>query len=150
MHRALVTGGAGFIGSNLADRLLADGVEVVLYDNFATGRREFVEDALANGATLVEGDVLDPATLGRAIEGCDIVVHLQANADVRHGLERTRVDLEQNTVATSHVLEALRAAGTKPIAFASTGSVYGELEVFPTPEDAPLPTQRSGYAASKL
>src|SRR3954454_13690566 len=105
MRRALITGGAGFIGSHLADRLLADGVEVVLYDNFATGRREFVEDALANGATLVEADVLDTEALGRAVRGCDIVFHLQANADVRHGLECTRVDLEQNTVATSKVLE---------------------------------------------
>ncbi len=116
MRRALITGGASFIGSNLADRLLADGVEVVLYDNFVTGRREFIEDALANGATLVEGDTLDTDTLGAATEGCDTVFHLQANADVRHGLERTRVDLEQNTIATSNVLEAMRAAGAKTIA----------------------------------
>src|SRR4051794_17720930 len=150
MKRALVTGGAGFIGSNLADRLLSDDVEVVLYDNFATGRREFVEDALANGATLVEADVLDTDALGEAARGCDIVFHLQANADVRHGLERTRLDLEQNTIATSNVLEAMRAAGAKTIAFSSTGSVYGEPEVFPTPEDAPFPIQTSLYAASKL
>jgi UDP-glucose 4-epimerase len=150
MRRALITGGAGFIGSNLADRLLADGIEVVLYDNFSTGRREFVEDALAAGAELVDGDVLDPERLGSAVQGCDTVFHLQANADVRHGLERTRVDLEQNTIATSNVLEAMRAAGAKTIAFSSTGSVYGEPEVFPTPEDAPFPIQTSLYAASKL
>jgi UDP-glucose 4-epimerase len=150
MRRALITGGAGFIGSNLADRLLTDGVEVVLYDNFVTGRREFVEDALRNGATLVEGDTLDTDTLGQATEGCDTVFHLQANADVRHGLERVRVDLEQNTIATSNVLEAMRAAGAKTIAFSSTGSVYGEPEVFPTPEDAPFPVQTSLYAASKV
>lgn len=146
MRRALVTGGAGFIGSNLADRLLADGVEVAILDNLSTGRREFVPDA----ATLVEGDVLDRAALDRAIEGCDTVFHLQANADVRHGLERPRVDLEQNTIATSNVLEAMRAAGADRIAFSSTGSVYGEPEVFPTPEDAPFPVQTSLYAASKL
>src|SRR3954447_11513937 len=150
MRRALITGGAGFIGSNLADRLLADGVEVVLYDSFVTGRREFVEEAVGNGARLVEADVLDTDALGGAVQGCDIVFHLQANADVRHGLERTRVDLEQNTIATSNVLEAMRAAGTKTIAFSSTGSVYGEPEVFPTPEDAPFPIQTSLYAASKL
>jgi UDP-glucose 4-epimerase len=150
VRRALVTGGAGFIGSNLADRLLAEGAEVVLYDNFATGRREFVEEALAHGAELVEGDVLDRERLRAAMEGCDTVFHLQANADVRHGLERTRVDLEQNTIATSNVLEAMRDAGAKTIAFSSTGSVYGEPEVFPTPEDAPFPIQTSLYAASKL
>jgi UDP-glucose 4-epimerase len=150
MRRALITGGAGFVGSNLADRLVADGFEVVVYDNFATGRREFIADALAAGATLVEGDVLDFDRLAAAVEGCDIVFHLQANADVRRGLERTQVDIQQNTLATSNVLEAMRVTGTRTIAFFSTGSVYGEPEVFPTPEDAPFPIQTSLYAASKL
>ena len=76
--------------------------------------------------------------------------HLQANADVRHGLERPRQDLEQNTIATATVLEAMRAEGVTRIAFSSTGSVYGEPEVFPTPEDAPFPLQTSLYGASKL
>jgi UDP-glucose 4-epimerase len=146
VRRALITGGAGFIGSNLADRLLAAGVQVVIYDNLSTGFREFVPEA----ARFVEGDVLDTDTLAAAIEGCDTVFHLQANADVRHGLERTRVDLEQNTIATSNVLEAMRSEGAKTIVFSSTGSVYGEPEVFPTPEDAPFPIQTSLYAASKL
>lgn len=146
MRRALVTGGAGFIGSNLADRLLADGVEVVVYDNLSTGRREFVPAE----AELVEADVLDRDTLARALRGCDTVFHLQANADVRHGLERPRADLEQNTIGTSNVLEAMREAGVRRIVFSSTGSVYGEPEVFPTPEDAPFPVQTSLYAASKL
>src|SRR3954452_24109478 len=136
MRRALITGGAGFIGSNLADALLAAGVEVVLYDNFATGRREFIEDALAGGAQLVEGDVLDRERLGGAVAGCDTVFHLQANADVRHGLEHPQRDLQQNTIATANVLEAMRQAGASRICFSSTGSVYGEPEVFPTPEDA--------------
>jgi UDP-glucose 4-epimerase len=121
-------------------------VEVVIYDNFSTGRREFVPAA----ARLVEGDVLDRDALAAALAGCDTVFHLQANADVRHGLERPRVDLEQNTVATSNVLEAMRAAGASTIAFSSTGSVYGEPDVFPTPEDCPFPVQTSLYAASKL
>lgn len=150
MKRAIVTGGAGFVGSNLADRLLADGVEVVIYDNLSTGQREFIADALAAGATFVEGDVLDFERLQGAIDGCDVVFHLQANADVRHGLERTRVDIQQNTLATSNVLEAMRLVGTRTIAFFSTGSVYGEPTVFPTPEDAPFPIQTSLYAASKL
>ena len=151
MRRACITGGAGFIGSNLADRLSAQGVEVVIVDDFRTGRREFVTEALERpGVRIVEGDVLDPAVLDDAVKGCDWVFHLQANADVRHGLEHPRRDLEQNTMATSNVLEAMRANGVSRIAFSSTGSVYGEPEVFPTPEDAPFPVQTSLYAASKL
>lgn len=151
MRRVCITGGAGFIGSTLADRLAASGVEVVIVDDFRTGHREFVADALANPAVrLVEGDVLDRSLLEEATRDCDWVVHLQANADVRRGLEHPRRDLEQNTIATSNVLEAMRANGVKRIAFSSTGSVYGEPEVFPTPEDAPFPIQTSLYAASKL
>lgn len=151
MKRACITGGAGFIGSNLADRLVERGVEVVILDNFSTGRREFVASLLsAPGVTLVEGDVLDVDTIERAVAGCDWVFHLQANADLRRGLDHPRRDLEQNTIATSSVLEAMRAQGVRQIVLASTGSVYGEPEVFPTPEDAPFPVQTSLYAASKL
>jgi UDP-glucose 4-epimerase len=147
MRKVLITGGAGFIGSNLADRLVADGLDVTVYDNFSTGRREFVDGL---DARVVEGDVLDADALAAAIEGCDTVFHLAANADVRHGLEHPRRDLEQNTIATSNVLEAMRAAGTGRIVFSSTGSVYGEPVVYPTPEDCPFPVQTSLYAASKL
>jgi UDP-glucose 4-epimerase len=151
MRRVCITGGAGFIGSTLADRLHDDGVEVVIVDNFRTGRREFIADLLAGeGAELVEGDVLDRDLLTRAFDGCDWVFHLQANADVRHGLEHPGRDLEQNTVATAGVLEAMRASGVKQIAFTSTGSVYGEPATVPTPEDAPFPIQTSLYGASKL
>jgi UDP-glucose 4-epimerase len=151
MRRACVTGGAGFIGSTLADRLSECGVEVVIVDDFRTGRREFVAHLLERPATrLIEGDVLDSDLLLEAFDGCDWVFHLQANADVRHGLEHPTRDLEQNTIATSTVLEAMRATGVSRIAFSSTGSVYGEPEVFPTPEDAPFPIQTSLYGASKL
>jgi UDP-glucose 4-epimerase len=151
VKRACITGGAGFIGSNLADRLIDCDVEVAILDNFATGRREFLaERALGAGATLIEGDALDMRSLERAVEGCDWVFHLQANADLRRGLEHPRRDLEQNTIATSNVLEAMRAQGVRQIVFSSTGSVYGEPDVFPTPEDAPFPIQTSLYAASKL
>ncbi|MGD0198489.1 MAG: NAD-dependent epimerase/dehydratase family protein [Solirubrobacteraceae bacterium] len=151
MQRACITGGAGFIGSTLADRLRADGVQVIVVDNFRTGRREFVEALQRDaGGEVVTGDVLDQALLERSFEGCDWVFHLQANADVRHGLEHPRRDLEQNTIATANVLEAMRATGVTNIAFASTGSVYGEPNLFPTPEDAPFPVQTSLYAASKL
>jgi UDP-glucose 4-epimerase len=151
MKRVCITGGAGFIGSSLVDRLSADGVEVVIVDNFSTGHREFLADALQrDGVSLVEGDVLDGAVLEEAFSDCDWIFHLQANADIRHGLEHPRLDLEQNALATSNVLEAMRASGVRRIAFSSTGPVYGEPEVFPTPEDAPFPMQTSLYAASKL
>ena len=149
--RYFITGGAGFIGSNLADRLLADGHAVTVYDNLSTGQPKFVEQARQTPAfKLVEGDVLDEAKLGDAVRGHDFVFHLAANADVRFGTDHPRRDLEQNTIATYNVLEAMRLAGIKRIAFSSTGSVYGEAEVFPTPEDAPFPIQTSLYGASKL
>jgi UDP-glucose 4-epimerase len=151
MRRACITGGAGFIGSNLADALHRDGVEVVIVDDFRTGRHEFIADLIDQPTVALHvGDVRDEALLRRAFEGCDWVFHLQANADVRHGLEHPRRDLEQNTIATAGVLEAMRATGVTKIGFSSTGSVYGEPEVFPTPEDAPFPIQTSLYAASKL
>jgi UDP-glucose 4-epimerase len=151
MRRVCITGGGGFIGSTLADRLSERGVEVVVVDDFSTGRREFVAGLLERpGTRLVVGDVLDGNMLEQAFAGCDWVFHLQANADVRHGLDHPMRDLEQNTVATATVLEAMRAAGVSRIAFSSTGSVYGEPEIFPTPEDAPFPIQTSLYAASKL
>jgi UDP-glucose 4-epimerase len=151
MQRAMITGGAGFIGSSIADRLLEQGVEAVVYDNFSTGRAEFLEQIHEHpGGRVVEGDVLDGGSLRTAMAGCDTVFHLAANADVRHGLEHPQRDLEQNTIATSEVLEAMRAEGVERIVFTSTGSVYGEPEVFPTPERAPFPVQTSLYAASKL
>ena len=149
--RFVVTGGAGFIGSNLVDYLLQRGHEVVAFDNFSTGRREFLESARPSPAfTFVEGDTLDPSALAGAFKGADFVFHLAANADVRYGTEHPRKDLEQNTFATFNVLEAMRAAGVRRLAFSSTGSIYGEPDVFPTPEDAPFPVQTSLYGASKL
>lgn len=146
-----MTGGAGFIGSHLADRLVSSGVEVVVVDDFRTGRREFLERLEDNPAfRLVEGDVLDAEVLKSAFQGCDWVAHLQANADVRYGLDHPTIDLEQNTVATSRVLEAMRATGVEKILFSSTGSIYGDPEIYPTPENAPLPIQTSLYGASKL
>ncbi len=147
----IVTGCAGFIGSSLVDRLLAQGHRVTGVDNFSTGQRRFLDGALENPAfKLVEGDLLDLPALIQAFSGGDTVFHFAANADVRFGTEHPRRDLEQNTIATYNVLESMRANGIKRIAFSSTGSVYGEAAVIPTPEDAPFPVQTSFYGASKL
>ncbi len=152
MARHVVTGAAGFIGSAVVDRLLASGDEVVGVDNLSAGRREFLAAARTNGRfTFVERDLLDPGALGDLLPpGVATVFHLAANADVRFGLDHPRRDLEQNILVTWNVLEAMRVAGARRIAFSSTGSVYGEAPVFPTPEDCPFPVQTSLYGASKL
>ena len=149
--RSFVTGCAGYVGSNLVDRLLQSGQAVVGYDNFSLGREEFLAAALQNPAfKLVRADLLDREALALAMNGCDFVYHIAANADVRFGANDPRRDLEQNVQATSNVLEAMRVNGISKIVFPSTGSVYGEPEVFPTPERAPFPIQTSFYGASKL
>lgn len=149
--KTLVTGAAGFIGSALVDRLLAAGYTVVGFDNFSTGREWFLQDALRSpGFRLVRGDLVDTAAIVAAMDGVDVVFHLAANADVRFGTNHPTRDLEQNTICTSNVLEAMRITGTKRIVFSSTGSVYGDANVFPTPENAPFPVQTSLYGASKL
>ncbi|MGZ3687021.1 MAG: NAD-dependent epimerase/dehydratase family protein [Bdellovibrionota bacterium] len=148
----LVTGASGFIGSNLVDRLLKDGHTVVGIDNFSTGRRDFLKDAFKSPQfKLHEADLQDFDRLKSLItKDVDQVFHLAANADVRDGLKHPRRDLEQNTIGTWNVLEAMRAAGVKRIGFSSTGSVYGEAPVIPTNELCPMPIQTSLYGASKL
>lgn len=151
MQHAFITGAAGFIGSTLVDRLLADGVAVTGWDNLSTGQERFLEAATQHPRfTLVRGDNLDREALTQAMKGADFVFHLAANADIRDGWKHPAKDLEQNTIATFNVLEAMRANGIKRIAFSSTGSTYGEAEVIPTPEDAPFPVQTSLYGASKV
>jgi UDP-glucose 4-epimerase len=151
MDKIFVTGAAGFIGSNLVDRLLAAGKTVVGWDNCSTGQEQFLDLARKNPrCCLVRGDLLDGKALAAAMKGCDFVFHLAANADVRFGTQHPCKDLEQNTIATSNVLEAMRANKVRRIGFASTGSIYGEPSVFPTPEDARFPVQTSLYGASKL
>ena len=149
--KTFITGAAGFIGSSLVDRLLREEQEVVGWDDFSTGQEPFLEDALRSPRfRLVRGDNLDLAALTEAMQGCEFVFHFAANADVRFGLEHPGKDVQQNTVATFNVLEAMRANRIKGIGFSSTGSVYGEAALIPTPENCPFPIQTSLYAASKV
>jgi len=151
MEKIFITGAAGFIGSNLVDRLLYDGKMVVGFDNISTGQDEFFESAHKNPKfKLIKGDCLDLPELTKAMAGCDFIFHFAANADVRFGLDHPGKDFQQNALASFNVLEAMRINGIKRIAFSSTGSVYGEAQIIPTPENAPFPIQTSLYAASKL
>jgi len=146
-----VTGCAGFIGSNLVDRLLALGHDVSGYDNLSTGQLSFIEEARSSSRfVFTKGDLLDVDRLTAAMRGSEIVFHLAANADVRFGTQHPTKDLHQNTIATVNVLEAMRELGVARIAFSSTGSVYGEAPIFPTPENSPIPVQTSLYGASKM
>lgn len=147
----IVTGAAGFIGSTLVERLLSNGHYVTGIDNFSTGQYRFLSKSmLHNNFVLKEIDLLDLQTLKKAFAGATDVIHLAANADVRFGFNSTKKDLEQNTIATYNVLEAMRAQGINRIGFSSTGSVYGESSVIPTPENGPFPIQTSLYGASKV
>jgi len=145
----VVTGGAGFIGSHVVDALVSKGAKVTVFDNFSTGYRELVNEQEGR-VRLVEADLLDYEAVRRAIAGASFVFHLAANADVKDGLLHPRKDVEQNIIATQNVLEAMREHGVRNIAFSSTGALYGDAPVFPTPEDAPFPIQTSLYGASKV
>lgn len=144
--RICVTGGAGFIGSHVVDELLHRDHHVRVVDNYRTGRYEFEN----HEAEYVEGSILDPETLLRAFDGCDWIIHMAANADVRHGPERPYFDVEQNVLGTATVLDCARQVGTSRVFFASTASVYGNCTLDRIPEDAPFPVQNSLYGASKV
>jgi UDP-glucose 4-epimerase len=151
LKRVAVTGAAGFIGSTFVDSLLDQGIEVLGIDNFTTGKIEFLNRALSNSRfTLLKHDLYLDENLSDSLVEIDAVFHFAANADVRFGPENPSRDLEQNTIATQKVLEAARQAKVKKFIFSSTGSVYGEAELIPTPENAPFPIQTSLYGASKL
>jgi UDP-glucose 4-epimerase len=124
--RCFVVGGAGFIGSHLVERLLASEAEVTVFDNLSVGKREFLSRALDGACRLVEGDALDLGALERAMAGADFVFHLAANPEARWGLENPRLDLEQGTICTWNVLEAMRRTATKQLVFASSGTMYGD------------------------
>ncbi|OGS05763.1 MAG: hypothetical protein A3G41_02930 [Elusimicrobia bacterium RIFCSPLOWO2_12_FULL_59_9] len=148
--KTVVTGGAGFIGSHIVDLLIEKGHRVAVYDNLSTGRKLFFEHHLNNPRfRFLRGDILDFKRLSAGVRGCDAVFHFAANADVKGGIKNTRLDLEQNTLGTHNVLEAMRVHGVKKIVFASSATVYGEPEKIPTAENEPL-IQTSLYGASKL
>jgi UDP-glucose 4-epimerase len=148
--KVLVTGGAGFIGSHVVDELIRQDHHVIVYDNFSTGFRQHLGQALnTTRLKIIEGDILDLSRLGSALEGVSTVFHLAANADVRGGIVNTAIDVEQNMLGTHRVLEAMRAQSVREIIFTSSATVYGEPDRFPTPESQPL-IQTSLYGASKL
>ncbi|MFP4000504.1 MAG: NAD-dependent epimerase/dehydratase family protein [Thermoplasmata archaeon] len=149
-RKILVTGSAGFIGSHLVDALIEKN-QVIGYDNLSSGRRELVEHLEDNDDfELVVADVLDQEKLSEQMKRCDMVFHLAANPDVQVGAEDTFVHLEQNIIATYHVLDAMRKHGVDEIVFTSSSTVYGETEVIPTPEDLGPLEPISLYGSSKL
>lgn len=146
--KCLVTGGAGFIGSNLVDELCRRGNEVIVLDNFRTGQISFLENFKGK---IINADLLETnRSWSKDLEGVEIVYHLAANADVKDGWKHPRYDLEQNVHATLAILEESAKFGVGEIIFSSTGSVYGEATQFPTPENAEFPIQTSLYGASKI
>lgn len=149
--KIVITGAAGFIGSNLVDKFLSKGIKVIAIDNLSTGKIDFLKTAFTNdNFEFYERDLMIKQGLVDIFHSSDAVFHLAANADVRFGPENPSKDLEQNVIVTHNVLEAVRIAGVKKFIFSSTGSVYGEAEVIPTPEVCPFPIQTSLYGASKL
>jgi UDP-glucose 4-epimerase len=149
--RALVTGGAGFIGSNLVDALLARGDQVTVIDNLITGRRQNLDGALAGGAELIEADIRDTAALADAFERArpEVVFHLAAQIDVRKSTEDPGFDASVNIRGTINVLEAARDAGVRRLVNTSTGgAIYGENEIFPAPETHPIAPE-APYGQSK-
>jgi UDP-glucose 4-epimerase len=149
--RALVTGGAGFIGSHLVDKLLVTGNFVTVFDNLSSGRKEFIKQHFGNDRfKLVEADLLDLDKVKEAAAGHDLVFHFAANPDARLGIKNTELDLKQETIVTYNVLEAMRANKIKGIVFASSGTIYGETPIIPLPENYGPLFPISLYGAAKL
>jgi UDP-glucose 4-epimerase len=150
-YKILVTGGAGFIGSHLVDKLLSSGNEVTVIDNLSSGKMEFIEHHIPEkNFKFVKLDMLKLEKLQQAIKGVDIIYHLAANPDVRLGAENTKIHLEQNIIVTYNLLEAMRMNKQQNIVFTSTSTVYGEATIIPTPENYGPLIPISLYGASKL
>ena len=149
MGKYLVTGGAGFLGSNTVDALLAAGDKVVVYDDFSTGPKRNVLDWNPKDVKVVEGDIRDDKSLKRAAKGCDYILHFAAVSSVVKSVEDPETTLTVNLVGTMNALLAAREAKVKRVIFASSAGVYGESPVLPK-EETMLPTPYSPYGASKL
>jgi UDP-glucose 4-epimerase len=150
VQKILVTGGAGFIGSHLVDRLVTDGYEVTVFDNLSSGNKKYIESHLDKpDFTFLEGDLLDEPVLNKTCSGMDMVYHVAANPDVRLGAQNTKVHFDQNIQATYNLLEAMRKNEVHNLAFTSTSTVYGEATVLPTPENYGPLVPISLYGASK-
>ena len=148
--RYFVTGGAGFIGSHLVDKLVNTGL-VTVYDNLSSGKQEFIQHHLdREGFRFIQADLLERDRLAGAMKDSEVVFHLAANPKIRAGTQDTELDLKQGTIATYNVLEAMRLNGIKKIVFASTSAVYGETSGQPIPEDYGPLQPISLYGASKL
>ncbi len=149
-EKILVTGGAGFIGSYVVDKLVKTGKSTVVLDNLSSGRKEFISQHFGKkGFKFVEADLLDDEAADH-FRDIEEVWHLAANPDVRIGAKDTRVHFEQNIIATYNVLEAMKKNDVKKIIFTSTSTVYGEAMEIPTPEDYAPMIPISIYGASKL
>jgi nucleoside-diphosphate-sugar epimerase len=142
----LVTGGAGFIGSHIADALVEQGHDVVVLDNFSTGKRE---NLISAPTQLVEGDIRDPETCIKAAKGCDGIFHEAALVSVPDSINRPRDNHDINITGTLNILEAARQQGVKRVVFASSAAVYGDNPELPKREDM-LPEPKSPYALAKL
>jgi UDP-glucose 4-epimerase len=149
--KAFVTGGAGFIGSHLVDKLLDKGYEVTAFDNLSSGKKKYMQHHFDNdNFTFVEGDLLDLELVKKSIKGHDVVFHIAANPFVRLGEEQTRLDLEQGPVATYNILESMRIYGIKKIVFSSSSVVYAETPPIALPESYGPTLPISLYGAGKL
>ena len=145
-----VTGGAGFIGSHLVDRLMQQG-DVTVYDNLSLGKKEFIDHHLSKkNFKFIKADLLNIKKLQESMKGHDAVFHMAANSDISFGTTQTDVDLKQGTLATYNVLDSMRLCSIEKIIFSSTSAVYGEADIFPTPESYGAKLPISLYGASKL
>lgn len=149
--KAFVTGGAGFIGSHLIDKLIEKGEQVTCYDNLSSGKKEFLKHLEGNpNFTFIKGDLLDLEALTKAVKDHDVVFHIAANPFVRLGEEQTKLDLEQGPIATYNLLEAMRINNIKKIVFSSSSVVYAETPPIALPETYGPTLPISLYGAGKL
>ncbi len=149
--KAIITGGAGFIGSHIADFLLSKGFHIKIIDNFSSGKMKFIEPNFKKLNFQYENvDIKDLNAIIKSFKGYDVVFHFAAHADVKGGVKHPELDLKENAITTFNVLEAMRINKIKKIVFSSTGSIYGEPKIFPTPENVQFPIQTSMYGAAKL